>query len=227
MNDKMQTAAKEKTATKTNRKAGSGRSPVRSAAPAPWLGATRSGADKAKIRAANARMAKHHLVGLNPYRFSTTTISENDYYSLAIFALRYAMGGGTIGQSAVIGEVISAVGFSNLGERIASVIVPEYEDYVRRFNEGDESKVSERWRRCYRWLKALRDDAFTLVHVEWTTADGKPFLEDIVAFTVDGKWVDAKYFVTNQIADIYINPSSVFSTEPFHWKDLLEEGNRL
>lgn len=213
-----------KTATKNNRKEGSGRSPVRSAPP-PWLGAPRSGADKAKIRAANARMAKHHLVGLNPYRFSKITISENDYYSLAIFALRYAMGGGTIGQSAVIGEVISAVGFSELGERIASVIVPEYEDYVRIWKDGDESKVDEVWRLSYRWLKALRDDAFTLVHTKGKV-NGKTFSEDIVAFDTGDSWRDAKFFVSNQIAsrNITINSDLVISVEPFHWKDLLEEG---
>lgn len=213
--------------TKNNRKAGSGRSPVRSAAPAPWLGAPRSGVDKAKIRAANARMCKATgQVGLNPYRFSKITISENDFFTLAIFALRYAMGGGTIGQSAVIGEVISAVGFSDLGKRIATVICPDYEDYVRLHQDGDESKVDETWRRCYRWLKALRDDAFTLVHAKGKV-DGKTISEDLVAFDVDGKWFDAKFFVSNQLATRYVNPDLVASVEPFHWKDLLEEGNRL
>lgn len=211
-----------KTATKNNRKAGSGRNSVRPAPP-PWLGAPRSGADKAKIRAANARMAKQHMVGLNPYRFSKITISENDYYTLAIFALRYAMGGGTIGQSAVIGEVISAVGFSELGERIATVICSDYEDYVRLHLNGDESKVDEVWRRSYRWLKALRDDAFMLVHAKGKV-DGKTISEDIVAFDVDGKWFDAKFFVSNQLATRYVNSDLITSTEPFHWKDLLVEG---
>lgn len=215
-----------KSATKNNRKAGSGRSPVRSAPP-PWLGAPRSGADKAKIRAANARMCKATgQVGLNPYRFSKITITENDYYSLAIFALRYAMGGGTIGQSAVIGEVISAVGFSDLGERIATVICRDYEDYVRLHKDGDESKVDETWRRCYRWLKALRDDAFTLVHAKGKV-NGKTISEDIVAFAYDGKWMDAKFFVSNQLVTSYVNPDFVASVETFHWKYLLEKGNRL
>lgn len=209
-----------KTATKNNRKAGSRRNSVRPAPP-PWLGAPRSGADKAKIRAANARMAKHHLVGLNPYRFSKITITENDYYSLAIYALRYAMGGGTIGQSAVIGEVISAVGFSDLGERIATVICSDYEDYVRLHLNGDESKVNEVWRRSYRWLKALRDDVFMLVHAKGKV-NGKTISEDVVAFAYDGKWMDAKFFVSNQIAARYVNPAFVVSQEKFHWKDLLE-----
>lgn len=210
-----------KTATKNNRKAGSGRSPVRPAPP-PWLGAPRSGADKAKIRADNARMYRATgQIGLNPYRFSKITISENDYYTLAIFALRYAMGGGTIGQSAVIGEVISAVGFSELGERIATVICPDYEDYVRLHKDGDESKVNETWRRSYRWLRALRDDAFMLVHAKGKV-NGKTISEDLVAFDVDGKWFDAKFFVSNQLATRYVNPDLVASVEPFHWKDLLE-----
>lgn len=215
-----------KTATKNNRKAGSGRSPVRSAPP-PWLGAPRSGADKAKIRADNARMYRATgQIGLNPYRFSKITISENDYYTLAIFALRYAMGGGTIGQSAVIGEVISAVGFSELGERIASVIVPDYESYVRLHLDGDESKVDERWRLSYRWLKALRDDAFTLVHTKGKV-NGRTFSEDIVAFDMGDSWRDAKFFVSNQIAsrNITINSDLITSTEPFHWKDLLDGPN--
>ena len=205
-------------------KANTGRRSVRSAPP-PWLGAPRSGVDKSKIRAVNARMAKATgQVGLNPYRFSKITISENDYYTLAGFALRYAMGGGTIGTSAVIGEVISAAGFSELGKRIGTVICRDYEDYVRLHRDGDESKVDTVWRRSYRWLKALRDDSFMLVHARGKDESGKDIAEDVVAFDVDGLWFDAKFFVTNQIAARYVAPKYVSSIEPFHWKDLLVEG---
>lgn len=181
----------------------------------PMCGAPRGGADVEEVRKANARMPKG-MVGLNPYRFSTIEISEQTMYVLSVFALRYSMGGGTIGTSGAIGDVISDVGFSDLAYRIAGVIVPEYESYCERFEH--KPKHDSEWWRGYLWLKALRDNDFYLVKSE-----GNGERRETLCFNCDGEWHDAVFFVQNQSVRCHAAPEYIKSVERCDWRKFVEE----
>ena len=137
-------------------------------------------------------------------------------YTLSVFALRQSMGGGTVGTSGAIGDVISAVGFSDLGERIARVIVPEYESYCERFEKNP--KHDSCWWRGYLWLKALRDNDFHLVKSE-----GNGERRETLCFKCDGEWHDAVFFVQNQSVRCDAAPEYIKSVERYDWRKLVEE----
>lgn len=190
----------------------------------PLRGAPRGGADIAKVREANAKAPKG-TIGLNPFRFSTITISENDYYSLAVFALRYSMGGGTIGREGIIGDVIHAVGFSELAERIAVVFCADYEDYIKQ-NPKARCNTDEfsTWRRGYHWFKAMRDDSFALVRMEGKDSTGEHITQDALCFKCDGSWHEAVVFMQNSSPRCVVDDAVVKEVvEKYGWRRFVRE----
>ena len=164
------------------------------------------------------------FIGLHPHNFTRIEVSESTFYEIAIFALRYAMGGGTISRESVIGDIISAVGFSNLSKRIASCFCADFERYlderVRIWKET--GKVSDTWMQCYEWFKAIRDDAFSVVHCEGKVR-GKLLKEDHLCFKHGGRWIDAVSFRSNTSAVMYVDEEFVKSSAPVRWEEYLSE----
>lgn len=146
----------------------------------------------------------------NPRNFVKVQMSESDFYELAIFTLRYAMGGGNIHRESIIGDIIRIVGFSSLTGLVAQVFCRDYEEYLKdreRWTK-DLPPISDNWQRCYEWFRAFRDKNFYIITARGKV-NGKVVEEDHLCFKWNKRYIEAEMFRNNQLAIAYIDDGMI------------------
>lgn len=153
------------------------------------------------------------------------TLDESTFYSLAVFALRYSMGGGTIQRECIIGDVISTARLKPVADRLANCLTMDWESYTKDVERKLYSKPSENWERCIAWFRAIQDKSFCRLYL--SDRKDKKIVEEAVAFKWNDKWIAAKPFLDNQTAIAYIPEEYIVKEEPIKElpdeKDLIKE----
>ena len=147
------------------------------------------------------------------------TLDESTFYSLAVFALRYSMGGGTIQRECIIGDVISTARLKPVAERLANCLTMDWESYTKDVERKLYSKPSENWERCIAWFRAIQEHSFYRLYIS-NLKNNKVVLE-CVAFKWNKRWISAKHFLDNQTAIAYIPEEYIVKEEPI--KELPDE----
>lgn len=141
----------------------------------------------------------------------TVKMPENTFYSLAVFALRYSMGGKTINQECIIGDIISIARLNPVAERIATCLLRDWDDYIRDVFRLGYSTPSENWCRCIAWFRAIQDRGF--YRFKLSNRKDRKVMETCVAFNWDGKWIAADKFMFNQTAVAYVPKEYIVKEE--------------
>jgi len=139
-------------------------------------------------------------------------LDESTFYSLAVFALRYSMGGGTIQRECIIGDVISTARLKPVAERLANCLTMDWETYTKDVERKLYSEPSENWERCIAWFRAIQDKSFFRLYL--SNRKDKKIVEEDVAFKWNDKWIAAKQFLDNQTAIAYIQEEYIVKEEP-------------
>ena len=141
----------------------------------------------------------------------TVKMPENTFYSLAVFALRYSMGGHTIQQECIIGDIIGIARLNPVAERIATCLLRDWRDYMDKVQRFAYSEPSENWYRCIAWFRAIDEKGFW--RMQLSNRKDRKVVETCVAFKWRDRWIAADKFMFNQTAVAYVPEEYIVKKE--------------